>query len=391
MKVLHVIDALGLGGGAEHSLAATLPLLSDRDIDSRIVCLVAREGGLEEDLRSQGFDIATLEPSGRVRQLRSLRSQISEYSPDLVHATLYQSSIAARIASTGLRVPLINSLVNTSYSRIRVERGTISRARLVRSLYVDRFTARRVDRFHAISETVKTEAVEELRVSPDRITVVPRGRSREQLGLPSAERRRANRRLLGISDGAKVLLNVGRQDRQKDHAGLIRAFAMVLADEPDALLLIAGRPGNASGDIQEVLEQTGVSDSVRLLGHRTDVPDLLAAADVFVFPSLYEGLGCSLIEAMALALPIIGSDAPAITEVLGGGDHGIVVPVGDSSRLAAAMIELLTDTALRQEFAERGVERFLAKYTMDVVADETVDMYRAVVEDWLDPSRRHAT
>src|SRR5690606_32996474 len=149
-----------------------------------------------------------------------------------------------------------------------------------------------------------------------------RGRSAELLGEASLARRREARQRLGIGESTPVLINVGRQDHQKAQDHLIRAFARLHIECPNAVLLIVGREGGATPKILRALAETGLGDAVRLLGHRTDVPDLLAASDVFVFPSLYEGLGCSLIEAMALSTPIIGSDADAITEVLDDGEYG---------------------------------------------------------------------
>ena len=175
------------------------------------------------------------------------------------------------------------------------------------------------------------------------------------------------------------MLNVGRQDHQKAQDHLIRAFALLHADKPDAVLLIAGREGGATPKIQRALAEAGLGDAVRLLGHRTDVPDLLAASDVFAFPSLYEGLGCSLIEAMALSIPIVGSDADAIAEVLSDGAYGVVVPRGDVAGLAEALARLLSNPTRRRELARRGRERYLERYELDSVVEATVEMYAAIL------------
>lgn len=382
MKVLHVIDALGVGGGAEHSLAALLPRLRDLGVESTVSVLIPRVGGLQARLVDEGFDVRVLEGPGRAGQLRSLRGRIREQQPDLVHASLVNASLLARLATVGTDVPLVNSLVNTTYDPVRVRTLGIPawKLRIVRG--VDGWTARRrVDHVHAITGAVEAEAVDLLGLDPDHITVIPRGRDGVELGVRSAERRHRTRATLGIADDTPVVLNVGRQDDQKGQEPLVRALAQLTDRHPDVVLLVAGRPGSASPAIDRAIAETGIGDRVRLLGHREDVADLLAAADVFAFPSLYEGLGCSLLEAMALEAPIVGSDAPAIAEVLEDGALGEVALRDDVGSLVAALDRLLSDPERRAELAEAGRARFLERYDLDRVAEATKDLYDRVLAE----------
>ncbi|MCZ7628813.1 MAG: glycosyltransferase family 4 protein [Microthrixaceae bacterium] len=177
-------------------------------------------------------------------------------------------------------------------------------------------------------------------------------------------------------EDTQIVFNMGRQDAQKAHVDLIRAFAGVVEEHPRALLLIAGREGDATQQIRQALSETGIGDSVQFLGHRTDIADLLAAADVFVYPSRYEGLGGALIEAMAVGVPIIGSDAPAISEVLGHGRYGVIVERGDVAALGRAIVELLSDDEHRLSLRELGRMRFMERYELSLVIDQTFDLYR---------------
>jgi glycosyltransferase involved in cell wall biosynthesis len=382
MKVLHVINALGMGGGAEHSLATMLPRLRDRGVHSSVVCMIPREGGLQASLREQGFRVDVLPARTWVGRVGAMRRAIRAASPDLIHATLLTACFVTRAAAVGLGVPQVNSLVSTPYDPVRTTELGIRRWKLRLLRIADGVSARHLaNHFHAISHAVRQEAVEVLGIDPKQVTVIPRGRSAESLGERSAERRRAARQRLGLAEDIPVLLNVGRQDHPKAQDQLIRAFARLRSDRSDAVLLIAGREGAASPGIRRALEETGVGDAVRLLGHRSDVADLYVASDVFVFPSLFEGLGCSLIEAMALATPIIGSDAEAVSEVLGGGEYGILVPRGDDAGLALAMARLLADPQLRQDLARRGHERYREVYDLERVTDSMLEMYRAVLSD----------
>jgi glycosyltransferase involved in cell wall biosynthesis len=146
------------------------------------------------------------------------------------------------------------------------------------------------------------------------------------------------------------------------------------------VLLIAGRAGAATAAVEARIAAlpAEVRDRVRLLGHRDDVPELLAAADVFAFPSHYEGLGGSLLEAMALALPIVASDLPAISEVVEVGATGVLTPPRDPAALAAAIDGLLADPAGAAAMGARGRDRFLERFTAERTAGAMVDLYERV-------------
>lgn len=381
MKILFVIDALGVGGGAEHSLAAMLPLLRGRGVECSVACLFPRQGGLQAQLQEQGFQVEVLAATSWFGRIQALRRKVTAESPDIVHATLFNSCLVARLACIRLRVARVDSLVNTSYDPVRIERLGIPRWKMRAVRWTDSITARYLGgHFHAVTPTVAKEAVEILSINQERVTVVRRGRSLDSLGEPSQARRERTRQRLGITEGAPVFLNVGRQDGSKGQADLIRAFGKLLDTHGDAILLVAGREGDASPEIESAFEQVGAGpDSIQILGHRTDVFDLYVAADVFVLPSLYEGAAGSLLEAMALGIPIIGSDAPSVAEVLGWGEYGKIVPRGDVVALAEAMAELLSDPQRRLMLAEAARRHFLEYYELDRVVDAMVEMYQHVL------------
>ncbi|WP_432430671.1 glycosyltransferase [Salinilacustrithrix flava] len=386
-----MIDALGLGGGAEHSMASALPLLRVHHVDSVVRCIHPREGGLQAELVSQGFDVQVLPGRSWLARARALRREVRRLSPDVVHATLLHSCLLARLSLVGTGVARVDSLVNTSYDPVRREVLGIPAWKLQVFKMLDGITARHLGgHFHAITETVRAEAIDVLGIPSERVTVIGRGRSGTLLGSRTPERRHEVRSALGLAPDAAVVVAVGRQDAQKAHDLLIRAFDRVVRDHPDAHLLVAGRPGDATDKLNAALRKSSSRAQVHLLGHRSDVPDLFAAADVFAFPSLYEGLGCSLIEAMALATPIVGSDAPAIAEVLGHGRYGTVVPRHDEAALAEAISALLDDAPRREAMGERARQRFLERYELDQVVEATADLYRKVAADGGGPTTHPA-
>ena len=379
VKVVYVIEGLGTGG-AERSLAETVGLLADRGVDATIVCLTARSEGVHKEVVAQGAAVTVLRSTSWLMQVLELRQNLRTIRPDVVHTMLFKADIVGRLASVALPATVISSVVNVSYEGGRLADPSVSRLKLAVVRALDVVTARfMTDHFHAITESVRDAAVRSLRIDPSRVTVILRGRSFRRLGESSPERRSAARYRLGIDPDAFVLLCVGRQEFQKGHGDLLQAFDALAGDQPHALLLLAGRRGAASVALGDKLRTLRSASRVRDLGHRDDVPDLMACADVLVLPSRYEGLGGVLIEAMALELPIVATDLPPVREVVDNGGNALLVPPGDSDAMAAAIASLAEDPVRRSRFAKRGVEIFRSRFSLERSVDETAAMYRCAV------------
>lgn len=368
MKLLFVINSFG-AGGAERSLVELLPRFRDGGIEPIVVCLDHTEVGFESEVRDAGFDVRFLEGKSRLRKVWALRKIMRQERPALVYTSLFDADIAGRLAAVGIDVPIMSLLANTAYDPARLEDPGVDATKLKVVQTIDGFTARRLtDHFHAVSQAVKDSTVETLGVDPSKITVVYRGRDEARLGAPSPERRRTVREALGIEEETEVIITVGRQEYQKGHIHLVRAIASVVKERPKAQLLLVGRDGHASGRIGDLIAELGVGDAVTRLGHRSDVPDLLTAADLFVFPSVYEGLGGALIEALALGLPAVVSDLPALREVVREGENALIVPPADPGALAEAIVELLADPERRASFAIRSRQIFDANFRAEDAA-----------------------
>jgi glycosyltransferase involved in cell wall biosynthesis len=177
-----------------------------------------------------------------------------------------------------------------------------------------------------------------------------------------------------------VIINVGRQEYQKGQQDLIAAVALLAPQRPKLVVLIVGRKGNATEVLKESVNVRGLTDVITFLGHREDVGDLLAAADVFVFPSLFEGLGGAVIEAEALGLPVVASDLPVLREVVEDEQNGILTPAEDPAALAAAIERLLEDDRERALFGERSIEIFNERFTLDLVQERMGRFYDDLVD-----------
>jgi glycosyltransferase involved in cell wall biosynthesis len=307
---------------------------------------------------------------------------IKREHPDLIHTTIFQATIVGRLAALGTDVPVLTSLVNTTYDRSRRDRTAIAPWRLAASRAIDRLTSRRTSHFHAISEAVAKDAHSGLGVRFSDITVIGRGRNRARLGEPDTARRQQVRDRLGLTADQPVLLSVGRQEEQKGHRYLIEAMDLVLSRSPNAVLLLAGRRGHATPLVEQALRSIGSPEGIRLLGHRDDVGDLLSAADLFVFPSLWEGLGGALIEALAMGLPIVATDLEVFREFIEEGPTGNcrLVPPQDPAALSRAILELLAAPAERVAMGRRSREIFEQRFTLETIAARMIELFRAVAK-----------
>jgi glycosyltransferase involved in cell wall biosynthesis len=375
LRPLFVINGMGTGG-AERSLSE---LLLHADLEPTVVCLHRREEGVQDATIAGGVPVRFVDATRTLGRIRELRAIIRRERPDLVHTTIFEADVAGRLACAGLDVPVVTSLVNPSYERVRASDPAVASWRLRATRLIDGWTARRfTSHFHAITNAVKEAAVRDLGIDPARVTVIERGRDPERLGRPTPERRRTARSSLGLGDDALVIVTAGRQEFQKGQWHLVEAMPAIRAAHPSAELVIAGRRGNASSRVTTAIERCGVGDAIHLLGHRDDLPEVLAAADLFVFPSLFEGLGGVLIEAMALGLPIVASDIPATREVLDAGGNADLVEPGDASALATSVIELLDDPARRAAYARRGRQLFEERFTLRPSIERMLELLERV-------------
>lgn len=363
MKVLFVMDTLG-AGGAERSLQEMLPLFERGGVDVHVACFHRRKVGVEHLVFGR-HEVHVLEERGRLRQMARLRRIVRDQSFDLVHTTLFEADVYGRPAIAGLGIPVVTSLVNMPYEPARLRSDAhVNRLKLSAARGLEAITGHLfADHYHAITHAVKDSAATSFLIPPRKITVVYRGRDQARLGRRTPERRRRARAALGVPDDRFVVLTVGRQEFQKGQTHLVEAFAQT--DQNDTEVWIAGREGNATPALTASIERSGVAGRIRRLGHREDVPELMCAADLFVLPSLWEGLGGVLIEAMALELPIVASDLPPVREVCEDGSCGRLVPAGDPRAMAAAIGEMRDRREERRRLAEAGRRRFETTFTLE--------------------------
>lgn len=370
MRIVYLIDSLG-GGGAEHSLASMAPHLRAAGIELTVGFFRERKD-VEEQLRDAGARLVSLSGGGgRLGNVGRARRLIREERPDLVHTTLTEADLAGRVAARLARVRVVSTLANEAYGPVQHHASPAPAWKLRAAHAADAATATLVHRFHAISAHVATTMARRLHVAPGRIEIIPRGRDRAILGEPDAARRMAVRRALGI-DAAPMILAAAREEPQKGLDVLIEAVAAVRREVPAVRLVLAGREGGSTAAIARALATFG-STGVMRLGARTDVADLMCAADVVAVPSRWEGLGGTALEALALEAPLVASDLPPLREIAG--DTALFVPAGSPAALSGALLDVLGNPAAARQRAGRGRRRFDEQFTIEAVSEAMAAFY----------------
>jgi glycosyltransferase involved in cell wall biosynthesis len=212
----------------------------------------------------------------------------------------------------------------------------------------------------AVSEETRRQAMEE-GVRPERVRVIINGVPLAPVSQSAARAARAE--LLPGMDGF-LILNAARLVPEKGHRVLLQAAARVLRDFPNALFAIAG-DGPLRADLTELAAELGIPHQVKLLGSRTDIPELLAASDLFVLSSLTEGLPMALLEAMAAGRAVVSTDVGGIRAALDDGRCGLLVPPDDASWLADALLRLLRDQRLRKRLAGCASEKARTDFSLE--------------------------
>ena len=300
---------------------------------------------------------------GGARRAPALARLLRRERPDVFHAHM-SSPVACKwglAAAVAARVPAVLGTVQVG----GYEPPDRSAYHQLRAL------ARGVDRYLAVSRDIARELVERLGWPEEKIEVVYNAVDvgRVEVSAPPGLREQ-----LGGSETRPLVLTPARLDAQKGHDVLFEAIARV----PDAVFVLAGE-GPERESLEGLAVRLGIAERVRFLGRRDDVPQLLAACDVFALPSLYEGSSLAVLEAMAAGAPIVSSAIGGTDELIEGGRSGLLVPPGDAEALAEALRRVLGDPELRERLAAKARERVQAGLTREQMAHRVSEVYRELL------------
>jgi len=382
IRVLHVIESLGCGG-AERQLINTLKAI-DKSRFTNAVCFLFDRDDLQPELLRLGIPVYKLDMSSQYdwrRGLFGLRAVVKEGQFDVIHIQLYWANIYGRLCGKLFSdAKIVTTIQAPTYEpQILKDDPNLKPWKLTLVRILDGLTGALCNhRFIACSEFVKRSAVKRLGYRPESIEVIYNAIDLGSFNKDSSGKVASLRRELALDQGEAVLVNVGRLIPQKGQKYLIMAMPKVLDEQPSCKLLLVGE-GPMENELRSLARDVRVEKAIRFLGTRHDVPAILQLSDLFVFPSLSEGLGVALLEAMAMTRPCIASNITAIPEVVEDGRSGILVEPQRPDQLANAILSLINDPERRQAMGARGRQIVEEKFSINVNIQFLENLYERVV------------
>jgi glycosyltransferase involved in cell wall biosynthesis len=355
-------------GGAETVLLQLAEELRRRGHDVMPVGPASGCGWLGGEFAARGFTPRTFELRHPIdwRCVTSLTALMRGHGTQLVHSHEFTmavyGSVAARRAGAG---HVITMHGGRYYAEAWRRRAAL------------RWAMKRSAATTAVSGATAADLRRTLGVPDDAVRIVPNG-----IRMPSGRREKV-RRELNVPDDELVIVAIGNLYPVKGHAVLLRALAELeeQGGAPRWRLAIAGR-GEDEQRLRSIADDAGIASRIHLLGFRSDAPDILAAGDVFVLPSLSEGLPLALIEAMATGLAIVASDVGGIPEVVARGQEALLVPAASPTALTAAIRALLDDPVRRAALGAAAQRRAHRDFSVTSMTDAYEALYRRAAAGW---------
>jgi glycosyltransferase involved in cell wall biosynthesis len=364
VKVLQVTTHINIGGIANYILNLSGGLkASGADV------IVASSGGnLEDEFRSRGIphrhlNIKTKFEFGPkvIFSAFRLAGIVRAEKIDIIHAHSRVSQVAAFFASLLTRVPYVTTC--HGYFKMRSRKVFDTWGRLV----------------IAISDAVKSHLKYDLGVDSDRIRLIYSGVDIDKFDRHySAAQKDEIKRDLGLKD-APVIGNIGRLSQVKGQRFLVQAMAEIINRRTDIQCLILG-DGDERFALENLARSLNIKDHIYFISSTIDTSRLLAIMDVFVFPSIKEGLGIALLEAMAAGKACVASDIGGISDIMKEPSCGMLVAVGDTMAIAESVMTIFNNKTLRQTMGGNARRLVSEKFSLDAMIDNVIQLYKEVLD-----------
>lgn len=367
-KILQLIDGLNIGG-AEVLLVDLVRGIKGAGYEVSVG--YSTYGPLEEKLLALEVPCIHLQRLGRIDPLLFLRicQLVLREKPDVVHTHLFKSDLHGRLAARLCGVPVV---ISTSHNNDVW-------ARQFPFGYIYGVTAKLTDRVIAVSDEVREYQIQYTSILPEKIIVIKNGVDVQRFAGQETSGK-ALRHELQIAADVPLIGIIGRLQPQKDHGNFLLAASQIRNKLPDARFLIVG-----DGPLREPLlaqvQALGLEASIVFCGIRRDIPAVLAALDVLVIASKWEGLPVILLEGMAAGLPIVSTAVGGVPSVVADGIEALLVPPEDSAALATACLNILQNPTLAQSIANAGFLRVKEQFSLDAMIAKTLKLYEELLEN----------
>jgi glycosyltransferase involved in cell wall biosynthesis len=346
-------------GGPERMVAQLAGALQEHGLHPVVFAPAQGEGWLARELAPSGTPIEHVPLDGpiRPRVAADLAEAFRRHRISLAHSHEFLMAVYGAWAARRAGIPHVITMHGARYYADRLRRRVALRTAITLSGATT-----------VVSQALSRDLAHDLWTRHSVLSVIPNG-------VRFVPRRYSTlRRELGLGPDARLVVAVGNLYPVKGHRHLIEAHARLARHHPDLHVAIAGR-GELDAELLALAAARGIGDRVHLLGLRSDIPNVLAGADVFALPSLAEGLPLALLEAMFAELPIVASDVGEVRTALAGGRAGLLVPPGEPAVLADALDRLLAAPPEARDLAGRAAWRAVREYSLDAMAARYLAVY----------------
>lgn len=328
----------------------------------RAVLCLFRPGWIQERTESRGVRTYIIPTHGMMdwRWQVQVRTLLQREQVDLIHAHEFDANVQGTLAAMMSRVPLVATVHGKNYFWEKLRR---------RVAY--RWVSRRATMV-AVSENLRQFIIEKVGVTPGQVKVLYNGV--DALPLYDHVEVDACRKELGIPANNQIVGVVGNLYSVKGHKYLIDGIPAVLKQCPGTSFVFAGR-GDLETELRQQVHRLGVDAHVHFLGLRQDIPRILSVLDVFVLPSLSEGLSMAILEAMIAGKPVVATEVGGNPELVLNGETGVLVPPRDSQALAAGVISILTNSGRASRFGENGRRRAEGQFSLQTMVQSYQTLY----------------
>lgn len=360
VRVAYLAHAYAVGGAEEMvlNLVKRLPPRFEP-----VVCAIHAPGPIGEEIRATGvpFRVLNLTPGlRRPLDVLKIRNYLLEMRPEIVHPFLLTASLYGRFAAMLAGVPIV----------LGTEVNIYQRKRTLHAL-AERLLMRGTDAVIASAESVRDFYIRQIHAAPDRVDVIYNAVdwSALEVTIPRAEVRKS----VGVSGDAPLACIIARLTEQKAHRHLFDALSATPALSSTHVLVVGD--GELRDPLRRQVASLGLGARVHFLGARRDLGNLLNASDMFVMPSLWEGLPLSMILALGAGLGVVATRVAGIPEVVKDGETGLLVAPGDSAALGTALARLATDDSLRARLGSAGREFVRPRFGVDRYVASVTSLY----------------
>jgi glycosyltransferase involved in cell wall biosynthesis len=366
MHIVQLIDSLRIGGAEKLLVTLAAEAKLRPQLRLSIISLSHDQSTpIPEEIRAHGIPIYSFPAKGLLnpRRIWQIVQQLRRDRCDIIHTHLTYAHIIGAITGRLVGIPVVASLHNTEPDPF------VARADALKYQLETWALRYGVQQLVAVGTIVGK--ANETRLPAKVIQVIPNAVA--TIPALSLDEQTAIRQSMVDNSAGPLLISVGRLAPQKGYQDLLMAFADVRKKHPSAVLVIAGT-GPLRPDLQAQIESLHLEGAVHLLGPRNDVPRLLAASDLFVSASHWEGLPVALLEAMSAGLPVVATKVGDVPEVVVKGT-GLVVPPQVPFQLAEAIHSLLVDPAKMKQFGQAAKSHILQNYTSQIWVDRLLALY----------------